>query len=46
MKQDYDQKLVDEQLEKVDKLVRGDIPQEKDQEQQDPKRIPIILTYN
>ena len=45
-KQDYDQKLVDEQLEKVDKLVRGDIPQEKDQEQQDPKRIPIILTYN
>ena len=46
MKQDYDQKLVDEQLEKVDKLVRDDLLQEKDQEQQDPKRIPLTLTYN
>ena len=46
MKQGYDQKLVDEQLEKVDKLVRDDLLQEKDQEQQDPKGIPLILTYN
>ena len=46
MKQGYDQELVDEQLEKVDKLVRDDPLQEKDQEQQDPKRIPLILTYN
>ena len=46
MKQGYDQKLVDEQLEKVDKLVRDDLLQEKDQEQQDPKRIPLILTYS
>ena len=37
LKQGYDQKLVDVQLEKVHKLVRG---------QQDPKRIPLILTYN
>ena len=33
-------------LEKVDKLVRVDLLQEKDQEQQDPKRIPLILTHN
>ena len=46
MEQGYDQKLVDEQLEKVDKLVRDDLLQEKDQEQQDPKRIPLILTYS
>ena len=46
MKQGYDQKLVDEQLEKVDKLVRDDLLQEKDQEQQDPKHAPLILTYN
>ena len=46
MKQGYDQKLVDEHLEKVDKLVRDDLLQEKDQEQQDPKRIPLILTYS
>ena len=46
LKQGYDQKLVDEQLEKVDKLVRDDLLQEKDQEQQDPKGIPLILTYN
>ena len=46
MKQGYDQKLVDEQLEKVEKFVRDDLLQEKDQEQQDPKRIPLILTYN
>ena len=46
LKQGYDQKLVDEQLEKVDKLVRDDLLQEKDQEQQDPKRIPLILTYS
>ena len=46
MKQGYDQKLVDEQLEKVDKFVRDDLLQEKDQEQQDPTRISLILTYN
>ena len=46
LKQGYDQELVDEQLEKVDKLVRDDPLQEKDQEQQDPKRTPLILTYN
>ena len=40
LKQGYGKKLVDEQLEKVDKLVRDDLLQEKDQEQQDPKRIP------
>ena len=44
MKQGYDQKVVDEQLEKVDKLVRDDLLQEEDQEQQDPKGIPLILT--
>ena len=46
MKQGCDQRLVDEQLEKFDKLVRDDLLQGKDQEQQDPKRIPLILTYN
>ena len=46
MKQGYDQKLVDEHLEKVDKLVRDDLLQEKDQEQQDPKGISLILTYS
>ena len=46
MKQGHDQKLVNEQFEKVDKLVRDDLLQEKDQEQQDPKRILLILTYN
>ena len=46
MKQGNAQKFVDEQLEKVDKLVRDDLLQEKDQEQQDPKPIPLILTYN
>ena len=46
MKQGYDQKLVDEQLEKVDKLVRDDLLQERDQERQDLIRIPLILTYN
>ena len=44
LKQGYDQKVVDEQLEKVDKLVRDDLLQEEDQEQQDPKGIPLILT--
>ena len=46
LKQLYDQKLIDEQLEKVDKLVRDDLRQEQDREQQDPKGIPLILTYN
>ena len=46
MKQSDDQKRADEQLEKVDKLVKDDLLQEKDQEQQGPKRIPLILTYN
>ena len=40
VKQGYDQKLFDEQLEKIDKLVRDDLLQQKDKEQQDPKRIP------
>ena len=46
MKQGYDQKLVDEQLEKVDKFVRDDLQQEKDQEQPDSKCIPLILRYS
>ena len=45
-KQGYDQKLVDEKLEKVDKFERDDLLQEKDQEQQDPKSIPLMLAYN
>ena len=46
LKQGYDQKLVDEQLEKVHKLVRDDLPQEKYLEKQDLRRIPLILTYS
>ena len=46
LKHGDDQKLVDEQLEKADKLVRDDLLQEKDQEEQDQIRIPLILTYN
>ena len=46
LKQGYHQKLVNEQLEKVDKLVRDDLLKEKDQEQQDPKCISLILTYS
>ena len=46
LEQGDDQKLVDEQSQKFDKLVRDDLLQEKDQEEQDPKRIPLILTYN
>ena len=45
-KQGYDQKLVDEKLEKVDEFERDDLLQEKDQEQQDPKSIPLMLAYN
>ena len=37
LKKCYDEKLVDEQLEKVDKLVRGNLLQER----QDPKRTNI-----
>ena len=44
--QGHDQNFVDEELEKVDKLLRHDLLQEKDQEQQDPKPIQLILTYN
>ena len=33
LKQGHNQKLVDEQFEKVDKLVRDNLLQEKDQEQ-------------
>ena len=40
LKQGYDQKLFHEQLEKIDKLVRDDLLQKKDKEQEDPKRIP------
>ena len=49
LKRGYDRKLDDERLEKVNKLVRDDLLQEKDREQQDPKRIKriqVILTYN
>ena len=46
MKQGYYQKLVDEQLEKLDKLARDNLLQEKDREQQDQKCIPLLLTYN
>ena len=46
LKQGYDQKLVDEQLEKVHQLVRDDLPQEKYLEKQDLRRIPLILTYS
>ena len=46
LKQGYDQKLVDEQLEKVHNLVRDDLPQEKYLEKQDLRRIPLILTYS
>ena len=46
MKQGYELKFVDEQLEKVDKLVRDDLLQQKDQEQQHPKHIPLTLKLN
>ena len=46
LRQGCDRKFIDEQLEKVGKLVRDNVLQEKDQEQQDSKRIPLILTYN
>ena len=46
LEQGYDQKLVDEQLEKIDKLVRDNLLQQKDQEQQNPKHISSILTYS
>ena len=46
LKQGCDQKLADELLERVDKLTRDDLLQEKYQEQQDPKRITLIFTYN
>ena len=46
MKQGYEQKLVDDQLEKVDELIRDNLLEEKDQEQQDSKCIPLILTYS
>ena len=44
LKQGYKQKLVDDQLEKIDELVRNNLLQEKDQEQQDSKCIPLIIT--
>ena len=37
---------MDKQLEKVDKLVRDHLLQQKDREQQEPKRIPLKATYN
>ena len=37
---------MDKQLEKVDKLVRDHLLQQKDREQQEPKRIPLKETYN
>ena len=45
MKEGYEQKLVDGKLGKVEKLVRDDLPQEKDGKQQDTKCITLILTY-
>ena len=42
----YDQKLLDEHLEKVNKLVRDNVLQEKDRNQQDPKPISLMLTRN
>ena len=47
LEQGFNQNLVsNEQLEKVDKLVRDDLLQDQDWEQQDPKRFPLILTYH
>ena len=46
LKQGYDQKLVHEELEKVDQLIRDHLLREKYREQQDPKPIPLILTFN
>ena len=46
MRRGYDQQLVDEQSQKVDKLVRDDLLEEKDRERQDPKGIALILTLN
>ena len=46
MKEGYKQKLADEQLEKIDQLVRDDQLQEKDRKIQHQKRIPLILTCN
>ena len=45
LKEGFGQKPADKQLKKVDKLVKDDTLQEKDGEQQDTKRIPLILTY-
>ena len=45
LKEGCGQKPADKQLKKVDKLVKDDTLQEKDGEQQDTKRIPLILTY-
>ena len=42
----YEQKLVDQEEEKVKKLVRNHLIQEKDQEQQDSNHISLLLTYN
>ena len=47
LEQGFNQNLVsNEQLEKVDKLVRDDLLQDQDWEQQDLKRFPLILTYH
>ena len=49
MKRGYDRKVDEERLEKVNKLVRDNLLQEKDRKQQDPKRIKriqLILSYN
>ena len=46
MKQVYNQKLANEQLEKVDKYVRDNLLQERDYGKQDSKCISLILTYS
>ena len=45
LKQGYDKKFVDKELGKIKNLVSDDLVREKNQEQQNPKCIPLILTY-
>ena len=45
LKQGFNQKLAGEQLNKVDKLVRDSLLQERDLRKQDSKCISLILTY-
>ena len=45
LKQGYDQKIVDKQLEKEKKLVRNNLLEEKDRERQDSYCIPFMVAY-